>query len=427
MSESDNREPPSPQANGSTDPYLKSIEPTAKGINDLFLKYTAHLPSPSLFRLWVSLYAIGAGAERRVYTQMKAGRTYPNQYVFLVGAPNSGKSVAMNHMVNLVFYADPPPCVVGPDDLTKQGLYDSLNELGVRGKGLDTFLYYALFIREIGSFMPEYNLDLSGCLTDLWDCPDVIEERKRHQKKPLRLDFPGMSFLVCAATGALGGAIPKNGWDSGFMARSILVYSPHAAPPPSDVDAVFGRSEVDEGAANAIKAKLGELADLHGEMTWNAQAQKAYLDFLRDPEPGPAHHLLAGYNDRRPRHLCKLMMVSALAELRMTVTLQDFIHACTWMDITERDIPAMFSKMLVSDDERIAKDLALYVWNRCMEQQSQGFPRREWEVPRDELVKFLLPRTQPHRIASYILAAEESGWINRIPGYNDKFTIGTHP
>lgn len=387
-----------------------------------YLEFTKGTTSPEVFKLYSSLHAIGSAVERRVWTQTDRGLTFPNMFVFLIGPPNIGKSAAIRPITNLVLRASPSPYIVGPNDVTKQGFLDALISSGyktvlINGRVYD-YHYLGLHILEIGNFMHKYDTALMGLLTDLWDCPEFNEEVKRHGKGK-NIEFPTVSLIVGAASVAFGNIIGGGGeaWDSGFMARSILVYSDHEVK--SRIR--FGAQETNDLLGAEIVERFKHLGQLGGEMKWSDDAQDAYAEFDEDPSqpPPPNHHLLANYNARRNRHLCKLTMISALNDGRMEVEGDDVMRALSWMMIAEHDMPKIFSNMIMHEDGRMLREVAFCVRNLYKEKGR--------EVQHNEIYTELSKMVQVQRIAAFIDAAVEAGYIQRVAGTtgnNAEYTPG---
>src|SRR5215471_4394482 len=62
---------------------------------EVFLDFTEDKKSPSIFKKWAAIAAIAAAMERRIWIRTKTDIVYANLYIFLVGPPATGKTVAM--------------------------------------------------------------------------------------------------------------------------------------------------------------------------------------------------------------------------------------------------------------------------------------------------------------------------------------------
>lgn len=368
------------------------------------LEYTKNVPSPEMFRLWTTLHGIGSAVERRVWTRMDAGLTYANMFVFIVGPPDIGKTVSMKPIMEFLIKAG--PCLIGPNDITKQGLLDSLYKAGkaalIDGNAID-YHYLSLHITEIANFMSKYDNALAGLLTELWDCPPFNDESKRHALGKM-IPYPGVSLLVAAASGSLGSTIPNEAWDSGFMARVVLVYSDQKVKAPNPFKIIPANMTL--GAQITERLKL--LAEFKGEMVWTEPAQDAWIQFDAELPYPPSHSRLLHYNARRPRHLCKLMMISALSNERMMVTDADFDAAFQWLLYTEAGMNDVFLNMVNSEDGKLLEEIA--------HQVKAIYNRDRQAVPQYEMYK-VLTRLVPHnRVESFLEVAVNAGYIRRVAG-----------
>lgn len=375
------------------------------GLVGLCLEFTKDRPSPEVFRLWTTLHGIGSAVERRVWTRMDAGLTYPNMFVFLVGPPDIGKTVSMKPIIEFLIKSG--ACIIGPNDITKQGLLDSLYNSGGRNVLIDNelmdFHYLSLHITEIANFMSKYDQSLAGLLTELWDCPPFNDEAKRHKLGKM-IPFPGLSLLVAAASGSLGSTIPNEAWDSGFMARVVMVYADQRVKSPNP----FRISQVNLALETQIVERFKTLKEFKGEMKWTEPAQDAYIQFEEKLPSPPTHSRLTHYNARRPRHLCKLMMIAALSEERMMVTDADFDTAIRWLFHTESTMSNIFLNMTNSEDGKLLEEIAHQV--RVLYKENGG------AVQHYQMYR-LMTKIVPHnRVESFLEAAVNGAYINRIAG-----------
>lgn len=373
-----------------------------------FLEYTKHLPSTLPYRLFTAVHAIGSTAARRVWTEMDTMRDHPNMYIILVGQPNAGKTVAMSKMIPLVVKAG--AFAIGPKIATKQGLIDELGKnpqcyeaVLMPDMSLIDFYYMGLYWPEIANAFPEYNNDLGGLLTELWDCPDLLDEGLRTVKtKPL--SFPGASMLVGAAIAKLYSTIPPSEWDSGFMARVVLIHSKDKPPSRNR----FLKRPSDEMLEGEIVEWLKKLKELKGEMKWSLEAQDLYNEWADlNPFP-PTHNLLTHYTERRPRHLSKLIMIAALNDLRMDVTGEDVYTALGWMALAESNMNSIFENMVSHEDGRMLENIGYIVGRHYATTK---------EAMSDETLTIHMAKAVPHiKIKSLKTVAEMAGYIKRVGG-----------
>ncbi len=303
---------------------------------------------------------------------MGTNKLHPNIFVFIVGPPGVGKTQAAKPMMELLRKAK--CCTLSPNDISKQSLLDALGEAS-KAVLIDTtpveYHYLALIILEMSNFMSKYDMELAGLLTDLFDCPDTNEEKKRTHNKGKLIMSPGLSALVCTATQNLGSTISNEMWGSGFMARFILVFSGEEIVPED----MFKENVKEEALAEEIVTRLKQLGELKGTMDWTPDARDALQRFrLTSRDTAPIHNRLAHYTTRRWMHLAKLCMIAALAEGRMEVQLDDFALGESWLLDAEADMPEIFKDMVAHEDGQILEELRSHFFMIHMRSQKRPIP-----------------------------------------------------
>lgn len=372
------------------------------------MELTKDRPSPRIFRLWSALHAIGAAAERRVWTELIGNnQLHPNLFTILVGPPGVGKSQAITPMSSLLRKSG--AVNIAPNDMTKQGMLDILGASGkgsiINGRPFD-YHFLAIIVSEMSNFMSKYDADMAGILTDLFDCPPFNDEKKRTNDKGKLIPFPGISFLLGSATQNLGHTISAEMWGSGFMARVIMVYSGNAVLPPS----MFGVSPQRPELEESIVVNLRKIGELCGPMKWEPEAIAALDHFVHNGADGaPLHARLANYNTRRWLHLTKLAMISALSELRMTVTGTDFETAFCWLSEAESNMTEIFKDMQTHEDGEVHEEMrsqmyALYSMNGRK------------PISHATLNYFLSKRVASHTIPRIIEVALAGDYFRRVAG-----------
>ena len=91
---------------------------------DAFFQYTEKIGSPPLFRRWCGIFTVAAALERKVWTVNNKGRLYPNLYMFLVGPPGTGKTVALDRASD--FFQKLETHHLAPTSLTRASMIDHL-------------------------------------------------------------------------------------------------------------------------------------------------------------------------------------------------------------------------------------------------------------------------------------------------------------
>lgn len=405
--------PPGPeQSTGSTPP--DAAPPTPDYI-DAFVTATSGIPSPLPFRRWAAIWQVGSAGQRRIWTQLVPNRPiFPNIFAFLVGPPGTGKTEAIVPAVEHLRKSD--TAKIAPNDVTKQALLDRLAKCAsaVQFEGppiaLIDFHYMAVGIRELTNFMSQYDRDLAGILTDLFDNPPVNDETKRSGAGAI-IVRPGLSLLAGTATKNLGATIGKDLWGQGFMSRVILVYSAEQA------DLTFFGDE-DEHVAVAsetthiypgLVAQLARIGAMKGRVRWAPDAQRLFNEWKeRDFAPVPMHAKLVEYNARRFLHVAKLSLISAMSRQSYTIEGSDFSRALSWLEDAERVMPEIFKEMTIHSDGEIAREMHMHafaLWSL----------HKQW-IPYSTLASFLMTKVAARDIKRIIENAEEAGMFDRKAG-----------
>lgn len=358
-----------------------------------------------MFRLWTALHAVGAAAERRLWTTIGINQLYPNLFIFLVGPPGTGKSQAINPMSVLLRKSQ--AVGIAPNDLTKQGLLDCLAENAraamIDGRPFD-YHFLTICISEMSNFMSQYDHALAGLLTDLFDCPPTNEEKKRSGAGKM-IPYPGISFIMGTATQNLGDTISTEMWGSGFMARVIMVFSAEEIVPPN----MFTVVPRNEALADEISTGLRRIGELKGEMLWADKAQ-ALLQVFRETQKigAPLHNRLSHYVTRRWLHLGKLCMIAALSEERMIVEEEDYLLAHSWLLEAESVMPEIFKDMTHHEDGQVLEELRQTFMLAQMKSQQP--------VPHRYLVQFLTQRVSAYQVPRMIEIALAADYFRRMAG-----------
>lgn len=357
-----------------------------------------------------------------MWTQFGKLRLHPNLFVFLVGPPGVGKTVALNPMGEILRKSG--AVTIAPNDITKQGLLDALakSTKGVmHNERPFDYSFLALHIAELSNFMSKYDDALAGLLTDLFDCPPVNEEQKRGQgDKSVVINNPGISFVIGTATQNLGNTIAEEMWSSGFMARVIMVYSADKIIPLN----MFEEVDVEEKVRDELECGLRRVGEFKGPLMWLPQAQALLQAFRTSGDAdAPLHNRLTHYVTRRWMHLAKLCMVAALSDERMVVGPEDFHLAHSWLLSAEADMPEIFKDMVSHADGQIHEELKNWMFNAHL--RSNRKP-----IPAGLLYAFLAPKIASHTIPNIIAVAEAAGYISRVagtePGPNAYYVPGPH-
>lgn len=249
------------------------------GFLDAFDRWFAKTTdAPMVFGRAAALACLSSVALGRRYL-MGTDPLHPNIFLMLVGPSTKyRKSTAVRRAEKLI--RDVHPNVVGPNDITSEGLIARMDSLDkVTGQQRSTM---SIFIEEFGGTLAAtqtYAKTLKPDLCKMYDCAHIEKVRAR---STTIIKEPRVSMFVAAADEMLQQYINVNDWLSGFMMRWIYIQ-----PEPDRVE--FDRTP--PAAPNEYELAKTELLKIRGALE--------RFDYAFDLTPGAEAILsLAGRNIR---------------------------------------------------------------------------------------------------------------------------------
>src|SRR5215471_8633151 len=194
---------------------------------DSFLAFTEEKKSPQIFKKWAAICAVASAMERKLWIRTKTDVVFSNLYVFLVGPPATGKTVAMRVSSKLLRGTE--GLHVAPISVSGASLNDALCDAVRRIVTFNSVPYLefnSLIVMpsELSAFMPVYDQTLMANLTTFWDC-EQFDERKRGGGLKYSIPNPQVNLIGGCTPGFLRDFLPTGAWGKGFMSRVIMVYS----------------------------------------------------------------------------------------------------------------------------------------------------------------------------------------------------------
>lgn len=375
-----------------------------------FLETTASALSPERYRLWSGISLLAAACERRLWLRSNQLITFPNLYVFLVGAPGVGKQI-IDNVRELAAGLSQRGLKVSPNSMTKASLVDEL----VKAKG--SFIlssgvleYHSLFIvqEEAAVLMPTYDGEFLGMLNSVYNNPTVpySESRRASPVKSAVIPFPQINLLMGVQPGWMAGTFPELAWATGLMSRVIMVYVEEL-----EYFDIFADSSSSEASLGRLKKALEKILSDYGEFTWTPEAEEQVKAWrVGGEEPRPSHSKLAAYCNRRTQHLLKLCLLSCISrgEGRKILPI-DLTRAQRWLFDAENYMPDIFRAMSGANDQAIIEELHIYASN--MWKMNKGKPIHE-----RALFNFLTRYVKAERVEKLLQIAERSNVIARLAG-----------
>jgi len=376
---------------------------------ELFIHVTRHLPACERYRRWTAIGLIGAALERRCWTNFVAGALYPNMYILLVGGPASGKTIPIAKAHDLLTGLD---LRLAPDSTTKASFLDCLeNAFVVRESKSGLLEYSAVSIinDEFGNFIKEYDHVFLNVLNRIYDGRPSHEDTVRHGNFSVNIQRPLISMLAGTQPDYLGLIMPDSAWNTGFMTRTIMIYSADSIT-KNDIWAEPPEESADWGR---LQAHLRELTKWSGKFQWEPACRADVLDWRsRDCPPAPDHPRLRYYNSRRPFFAIKMAMCRAAGQGRMSVTMEDWSLAREWLCEAEQHIAGVFDAMTATNsDKGVIDDLVMQV-----RKTYTGTPLSE-----GQLAKMIVGRVPVERIERIIKTACSIGYLKCLDAFTKTY------
>lgn len=372
-----------------------------------FMELTAGAASPEIYRLWCGIAAVAAALERRVWIETGRGVMFPNLYVMLVGAPGVGKDQSMNYVERL--FEAVPRLTMAPHSMTAASMLDDFEHakrMFVQdGKLLAEYHSMLVLANEFSVFCPEYDVEFLGRLNYIYDNHNRLRITRKYLKDEVNIKNPQLNILAGAQPGLLAG-LPPEAWNSGTMARMIMVY---AASGPKI--SLFNSTEEPAGLFGALRAKLQWLSVQWGKFHWDKEAAKILNEWhLSDGPPKPTHSKLEHYARRRTTlHVLKLSLISAASRTNNQVIGRlDVERAVAWLTQAELYMPDIFREMQGKSDGETIRELHYYMWKLWIKDKKALHESR--------LVNFLKDRVPHEKIMRLIEISERANVIRRQPG-----------
>lgn len=300
---------------------------------------------------------------------------------------------------------------IAPDNPSEASFKDALFESGkpaLNGSGYITHSAMTVLCREFGVLIPKYDDVFLASLSDIWDNPPSYTSPRR-TSKTVNIEAPTVNILAAATPAALS-KFPESAWGEGFCSRVIFVYGTQN----HSYRDVFKKREATNN--DELRRQLREFYnDLHGEFEWEEPAREAFNNWLNIDRcaPVPSHPRLVYYNTRREVFILKLSMISAVsAGHGMTITLDDFCRAQSWLFEEEKSMPDVFRALTQKSDKQLYDEVHHFVY---VKYSSVGLSERE-PVDEIEVRRFLEDKATSERIPIIIDTMIKNGRLRNVGG-----------
>ncbi len=379
---------------------------------DGFTSYMSDKGSPDLYVKWSAIFTVGAAMERTCWLNNSKGILYPSQFIILVGPAGVGKSVCTNAASKLLKGINKQGGLfhMAPSSVTKASLIDALNKAErsiIRPQStpsITSFNSLTAIPNEFGVFLPSWEGDFMSTLTDIWNCMDYGETR-RTKDLQIHMDHTQINLLSATTPTYLQNLLPEGAWETGFMSRTLCVYSGQHI-----VTDVFGDRLHNDELWDALRKDIKKIYDLFGEFSVDEDARHAVNSWNRAGQPPrPDHPKLIGFNARRMEHLLKLCMIASAADSDdLIITLDHYAEALDWLVELETFMPDIFKSMTRGGDAEAMEECYYFAVKQYM--------RKEEPVPEHMIYAFLQQRSPAHSISRIIEIMVSSRMFKQVLG-----------
>lgn len=388
-------------------------------------------PSPSQFRLWSAIALVAGALERRVWAKAAARRTtYPNLYILLTGGPGVGKQVVDTVRGLWSEACEPgsklPAFHVAPQQMSKASLVDALKKASTTWlpPSGETVTYHSLLIaaEEFQVLLPTYDQEYIATLNQIFNNPALpyTESRRTGSVRELSIPLPQLNILGGVQPSYFVSTFPEEAWSTGLARRIIMVYAaePHYQP-------LFQHDDgQDEALHTRLAQQLGQLRMLWGQVTWAPDAAEFLQRWHQTPQGGPpypTHSKLTHYNNSRTMFLIKLCMVSATARSGgLSVVQSDAERALGWLLGAEARMPDVFREMIGKSDTAVIDELHYFATKLWSSRRLAAKGGPAW-LSTAEIWDFLRLRVPSEKIERVLIAADRSGVVQRVAGFEDRW------
>lgn len=288
-----------------------------------FKEYMSGRPTNGLFVEWGAVHLISAAAQRQIWIISRESEVYPNFFTLLVGPPGNGKSSLIAQCASILQDAIDPRHRM-PDATTMQSILDQASKAKI---SFDHPLHGPIETSpQVGTFDEISNLirpgesNIRDLMNTLFNCSDQSYEYKTKNKSNASLPRPFLTFLGGTPAAALKDILPAQAFNSGFTARTMLIYGPKlktlpAVLPVEGASAPTAMPSEKKILRGRLVDYLKEINETVGGFTIESNALKSLNEWLEDGlEPKIKDPRFEYYNDRRLLHLIKLMMIMSLMD-----------------------------------------------------------------------------------------------------------------
>jgi hypothetical protein len=312
---------------------------------ELFTHWSREAEAPTSYWEASALSTLAAVAERKLWYEQGENfeRVYPNLYLALVGPPASHKGSGPKKAQRLLRSVQ--GVYLAPDEVTPQRFYSELEgnvkDFTLTGDTEPTYHCSGTVIStEWAVFLLFFGLE-NMRLEKLYDCEDTFQYHTVHNQCNDIYNVY-LNMIGCIQPKKLGEVVPPSSIGSGFFSRVIMVVE--HGPRHSKSKPRFSMMEQNQLITTLQKIHLAK-----GAMSPSKEADEWY-DHWYDYESGKSvladQAKFAYYLQRKKQHLVKVAMLMCLSRTHgesLTIELEDYKRALTWLNKIEPNMPDAFA------------------------------------------------------------------------------------
>jgi len=331
-----------------------------------FLEFTAGTEAPRIMHFWCAVSCIAAVLRRKVWLDMKRFKWYPNFYVIFVAPPGIiSKTTTMDMGMDLVKAV--PGIKFGPDVVTWQALVTSFagaQEEFLCGEDWLPMSALTLASGELGNLLNPQDRDMVNLFIALWDGRSTFEKITKGSGNDI-ISAPWINMIGCTTPHWIADNMPSATVGGGFTSRCVFVYADKkenfiAYPDEHtrvDHEAFAARLVADlEHISTALAGPLTltDAARVWGR-DWYTRMWSTHNQRIDDER-------LDGYLARKQTHMHKLALILSVSRGdSMEISVEDLILADKMLEITEKDLDKVFSRIGRSEESLQAERFISFI------------------------------------------------------------------
>lgn len=306
---------------------------------DDYMFYSSENECDPKFHKWAGLMTLSMAMSRKVWVQYSDWRISPNMYVFFVGPPAAGKSVAMELSEKVV--QEFTEYVIAPNSVTAPSLVQTMAQKCGRefehGGTVTKFSPISIFSDELTSLLGPEPTAMIDLLTALYSNGAIYRNHTKNKGND-DIERPCVTMICCLTPQFLNAMLTQKLISGGFTRRMTLVYCAQrgpAKPWPVMTEAHFA-------AKNRCIEYCRQLQKLVGPFELSPTAKDLFTDWYlneKDPQMRDAEPVMAQYFSVKNIHLLKLSMLIAVSErIKPLIDLHHLEQALQMLEALEPDI-----------------------------------------------------------------------------------------